>query len=260
MHEVPEGAIVAHRERNGTMAVKVALYGATGRMGTRIAALAEGDDAVRIVRRMGRSGVVGGDAVADVDVVAGVGVVADVIIDFSSESGTRQAIADARAGGAALLVGTTGLSAEILQELALLARSNAVLIAPNTSLGVAVTRKLARLAAELLGPAGPGGGAWSVDIVESHHDRKKDAPSGTAIAIARALESGGMAISADRIHAIRAGDTIGEHEIRFAGPSERIHVMHQAVTRDLFAAGALRAATWLAGRSAGSYTMDDVLG
>jgi 4-hydroxy-tetrahydrodipicolinate reductase len=254
MHEVPEGAIVAHRERNGTMAVKVALYGATGRMGTRIAALAEGDDAVRIVRRMARSGVVGGDAVADVDVVA------DVIIDFSSESGTRQAIADARAGGAALLVGTTGLSAEILQELAALARSNAVLVAPNTSLGVAVTRKLARMAAELLGPAGPGGGAWSVDIVESHHDRKKDAPSGTAIAIARALESGGMAISADRIHAIRAGDTIGEHEIRFAGPSERIHVMHQAVTRDLFAAGALRAATWLAGRSAGSYTMDDVLG
>ncbi|MFZ4750233.1 MAG: 4-hydroxy-tetrahydrodipicolinate reductase [Phycisphaerales bacterium] len=256
------------------MAVKVALYGATGRMGTRIAALAEGDDAVRIVRRMGRSGVVGGgvehrssDASgskaavgSDVGVVAGVDVVADVIIDFSSESGTRQAIADARAGGAALLVGTTGLSAEILQELALLARSNAVLIAPNTSLGVAVTRKLARLAAELLGPAGPGGGAWSVDIVESHHDRKKDAPSGTAIAIARALESGGMAISADRIHAIRAGDTIGEHEIRFAGPSERIHVMHQAVTRDLFAAGALRAATWLAGRSAGSYTMDDVLG
>jgi len=251
------------------MAVKVALYGATGRMGTRIAALAEVDDTVHIVRRMSRAGAI--DASVDAPRMDGAGRRSagatatsggdvDVIVDFSSESGTREAIADARGGGTALLVGTTGLSAEILQELALLARTNAVLIAPNTSLGVAVTRKLARLAAELLGPAGPGGGAWSVDIVESHHDRKKDAPSGTAIAIARALESGGMAIPVDRIHAIRAGDTIGEHEIRFAGPSERIHVMHQAVTRDLFAAGALRAAAWLAGRPAGSYSMDDVLG
>jgi 4-hydroxy-tetrahydrodipicolinate reductase len=135
-----------------------------------------------------------------------------------------------------------------------LARSNAVLVAPNTSLGVAVTRKLARLAAELLGGSG-----WSVDIVESHHDRKKDAPSGTALALARALEAGGMPVPSERIHAIRAGDTIGEHEIRLAGPSERIHLMHQAVSRDLFAAGALRAAKWLHGRAAGSYSMDDVL-
>jgi 4-hydroxy-tetrahydrodipicolinate reductase len=111
------------------------------------------------------------------------------------------------------------------------------------------------LAAELLGPAG-----WSVDIVESHHDRKKDAPSGTALAIAGALDAGGMAVPGDRIHAIRAGDTVGEHEIRFAGPSERIHLVHQAVSRDLFAAGALRAAKWLHGRPAGSYTMDELLG
>ena len=107
----------------------------------------------------------------------------------------------------------------------------------------------------LLGPAG-----WAVDIVESHHDRKKDAPSGTALALAKSLEEGGMPVSAARIHAIRAGDTIGEHEIRLAGPSERIHLMHQAVTRDLFAAGALKAATWLSGRGPGWYSMDDVLG
>jgi 4-hydroxy-tetrahydrodipicolinate reductase len=69
-----------------------------------------------------------------------------------------------------------------------------------------------------------------------------------------------MTVAADRIHAIRAGDTVGEHEIRFAGPSERIHLMHQAVSRDLFAAGAVRAAKWLAGKPAGSYTMEDVLG
>ena len=69
-----------------------------------------------------------------------------------------------------------------------------------------------------------------------------------------------MPVAAERIHAIRAGDTIGEHEIRFAGPSERLHIMHQAVSRDLFAAGAIRAAKWLAGRGPGSYSMEDVLG
>jgi 4-hydroxy-tetrahydrodipicolinate reductase len=228
------------------MTTRIALIGATGRMGMRIDALAHADAEATIALRLGRSAVC-----APAPEPGAI----DVVVDFSSEAGTRAAMQLAQGTGAALLVGTTGLSAEILQELTSLARRRAVLIAPNTSLGVAVTRKLARLAAELLGPAG-----WSVDIVESHHDRKKDAPSGTALAIAGALDAGGMAVPGDRIHAIRAGDTIGEHEIRFAGPSERIHLMHQAVSRDLFAAGALRAAKWLHGRPAGSYTMDELLG
>lgn len=219
-------------------------------MGMRIDALAHADPEVCVALRMGRTA-----AAATPTTMPSAGGAIDVVVDFSSEAGTRVAMETARLHRAALLVGTTGLSAEILQELTALAARQAVLVAPNTSLGVAVTRKLARLAAELLGPA-----AWSVDIVESHHDRKKDAPSGTALAIARSLEAGGMPVPSDRIHAIRAGDTIGEHEIRLAGPSERIHIMHQAVSRDLFAAGALRAAKWLRGRPAGSYTMDAVLG
>ena len=176
------------------------------------------------------------------------------MVDFSSAEGTARAIAAARERGAALLVGTTGLPSTVMQELRDLSATHAVLIAPNTSLGVAVFRHLARRAAELLGPAG-----WSVDLVESHHDRKKDAPSGTALAIARSIEEGGLAVEPGRIHAIRAGDTIGEHEVRLAGAGERIHLMHQAVTRDLFAEGALRAARWLSGRAAGLYGMDDVL-
>ena len=212
------------------MQARVALIGASGRMGARIDALAASDASMIITRRYGRTGCANCDLAVPID----------AIIDFSNETGTRQAMAIARESSAALLVGTTGLSAEIQQELAVLARTNAVLVAPNTSLGIAVTRKLARMAAVMLAPSG-----WTVDIVESHHDRKKDAPSGTAIALARALESGGMQVPADRIHAIRAGDTIGEHEIRLAGPSERIHLMHQAVSRDLFAAGAIRAAKWL---------------
>jgi len=231
--------------QTGTSIARLALIGASGRMGTRIQALAASDGVIRITCKGTRTGLQGPSTRGEID----------VIVDFSSEAGTRQAIELARTSGAALLVGTTGLTTEIRLELESLARTNAVLVAPNTSLGVAVTSKLARMAAELLGPSG-----WAVDIVESHHDRKKDAPSGTAIALARSLADGGMRVESERIHAIRAGDTIGEHEIRFAGPSERIHLMHQAVSRDLFAAGALRAAKWLAGRPADMYSMDDVLG
>jgi 4-hydroxy-tetrahydrodipicolinate reductase len=227
------------------MTTRFAIVGADGRMGQRIDALAIDDDAVHVAARITAGNSSESARISTID----------VIIDFSSEEGTRTAISIARATGAALLVGTTGLSREVDGALRELAKISAVLIAPNTSLGVAVTKRLARLAAELLGPSG-----WSVDIIESHHDRKKDAPSGTALALARALADGGMSLENRQIHAIRAGDTIGEHEIRFAGPSERIHIMHQAVTRDLFAAGALRGAKWLAGKPAGLYTMEDILG
>lgn len=226
------------------MAVRLALVGAHGRMGVRLASLAEADAGLSVVARISREN-------KAIPLTAGS---CDVVIDFSSADGTKAAVAVAETTGAALLVGTTGLDPETVKILRALSASRAVLVAPNTSLGIAVTRRLARLAAELLDGAG-----WSVDIVESHHDRKKDAPSGTAIALAESLAAGGKAVEPARIHAIRAGDTIGEHEIRLAGPSERIHIMHQAVSRDLFAAGALRAARWLAGRNPGWYTMDDVL-
>jgi 4-hydroxy-tetrahydrodipicolinate reductase len=227
------------------MTAKLALVGASGRMGTRIEALAQGDERVEVIARISSKDKAFSLARGS----------CEVVIDFSSEEGTARAIEVVRACGSALLVGTTGLGAATIENLRALSASHAVLVAPNTSLGVAVTRRLARLAAEMLAPSG-----WSVDIVESHHDRKKDAPSGTALALAKSLDDGGMPVSAGKIHAIRAGDTIGEHEIRFAGPSERIHLMHQAVSRDLFAAGAIKAAVWLAGRGPGWYSMDDVLG
>lgn len=240
-----DGGFDGHPKDGSTMTVKLALLGASGRMGTRIAALCGDDRRIELVARITREnktislGMHGCDAV----------------VDFSSDEGASRAVELARATGASLLVGTTGLRRETLENLRALSAAHAVIVAPNTSLGVAVTRRLARIAAELLGPAG-----WSADIVESHHDRKKDAPSGTALALAESLEKGGIPVGRERIHAIRAGDTVGEHEVRFAGPSERIHLMHQAGSRDLFAAGAIRAAVWLAGRAPGWYTMDDVLG
>lgn len=224
--------------------VKLALVGAGGRMGSRIDAIASGDPEVLVSARFHRENAAQQALAAS----------ADVIVDFSCETGTRAAIAMARAGHAALLIGTTGLPEAVLGELRALSAERAVLIAPNTSLGIAVLKRLARLAGELLGPAG-----WAVDIVETHHERKKDAPSGTALALAATLAEGGMPVASGRIHAIRAGDVVGEHEIRLAGPGERIHLMHQAVSRDLFASGALRAAKWLARRAPGAYSMEDVL-
>lgn len=228
-----------------TTSTRLALVGSNGRMGRRIDRLACAGSEVEVTMRVGRS-----------DRPTGSDDAFDVVVDFSTPEGTKVAIDLARRSGRPLLVGTTGLSDGLQEALETVSRSVAVLIAPNTSLGVALLRKLARLCAETLG----GVDGWSVDLVESHHDRKKDAPSGTALALAGALEAGGMPIEADRIHAIRAGDTVGEHEVRFAGPGERLHLVHQAVTRDLFAEGAIRAARWLHGRAPGLYAMDDVLG
>ncbi|MSR40890.1 MAG: 4-hydroxy-tetrahydrodipicolinate reductase [Phycisphaerales bacterium] len=222
----------------------IAIVGACGRMGARIAALIELDAEAVVIARFDRQEVPLDD-----------GAKVDVVIDFSSDEGCRDAINIATRHNASLLVGTTALSAvsqDLLREYATRA---AVMMCANTSLGVAVTRHLAREAARVLASAG-----WTVDIVETHHDRKVDAPSGTALAIAASLHEGGMSVPSNRIHAIRAGDTVGEHEIRLAGPFERITITHDAVSRDLFAAGAIRAAKWLKNRAPAFYSIEASLG
>ncbi len=219
----------------------MAIVGARGRMGQRIQALVQTDAEVVVNACFDRQEVVRDD-----------GGTVDVVIDFSSDEGCRGAIRIAAQHKAALLVGTTALSADSRELLRAYAKQAAVMVCANTSLGVAVTRHLAAEAARLLVSAG-----WSVDIVETHHDRKADAPSGTALAIATSLGAGGMPVAADRIHAIRAGDTIGEHEIRLAGPFERITITHDAVSRDLFAAGAIRAAKWLKNQPPAMYSIED---
>ena len=195
---------------------RIAIVGARGRMGERIHALLHSDKHAVVVARFDRD---------EALVEDGHGV--DVVIDFSSDAGCREAIKVSAKYGAA------------------------VMQCANTSLGVAVTRHLAREAARMLAGSG-----WTVDIVETHHDKKLDAPSGTALALAASLGQGGMTVAADRIHALRAGDTVGEHEIRLAGPFERITITHDAVSRDLFAAGAIRAAKWLKNRAPGMYSLE----
>lgn len=178
---------------------------------------------------------------------------ADVVIDFSSEAGTREALAIARACGAALLVGTTALGAEALSALRAASGAGAVLVAANTSLGVGVLASLVTRAAAAL----PG---YEVSIVEAHHSGKKDAPSGTAKRLAEAVRAGGGAMRDDQVLAMRGGDVVGEHTVRLAGAGEYVELTHRATSRDVFVRGALSAAAWLHGRAPGWYTMEDVLG
>lgn len=221
----------------------VAVHGADGRMGTRIIALAGADEDIDSIIAIGSE-----TASDDVDKP-------DVIIDFSTPEGSMRAAALACQHEAALVVCTTGLSTQNVQVLDDSARSVPVLVAPNTSLGIAVLRYVAAEAARLLPPS------FDIEIVDAHHARKVDAPSGTALAIAASIkERGGRDVAADAMHSIRAGDIVGEHEIFFAGDHQILRLGHSAGTRDVFASGALHAAKWLIGRDPGRYSIEDALG
>jgi 4-hydroxy-tetrahydrodipicolinate reductase len=178
-----------------------------------------------------------------------------VAVDFSSGDGL---IAHARAcarAGVPILVGTTGFGDAAREELHSAAREIPVLIAPNTSVGVAVLRKLAALASASLGPA------YEVEISEAHHRLKRDAPSGTALSLGEAVAgASGREPSNIVFSVVRTGDVVGEHTVTFTAAGERLEFTHRATDRRIFARGALRGAAWLVGRPAGLYGMWDVLG
>jgi 4-hydroxy-tetrahydrodipicolinate reductase len=169
------------------------------------------------------------------------------------------------------VIGTTGHGAEFEARVAAASRDIAVLVAPNTSIGVAVAQELVRLAAAAL-PA-----EFDIEIVEAHHKHKLDAPSGTALALAdSAARARGLDPNADTlagrsglgarrsgeigIASLRAGDIVGTHTVLFAGFGERLTIGHEATDRSIFALGALRAAKWLATQKPGRYAMANVLG
>jgi 4-hydroxy-tetrahydrodipicolinate reductase len=242
----------------------IIIHGASGRMGSRTAHLAQRDDAFNVVALVShaRSPALEPSARAIAQGAIPLRTPHDlgslpqepaVIVDFSSPEGVVAACELARRFSAALLVGTTGLDEPARAAIDTLARTSAVLVAPNTSLGVAAVARAVRDLARALGPA------FDAGIIEVHHTKKKDAPSGTAIRLASALAEGGRTLPPSAIAALRVGDVVGEHTVRFVGPDETIEVIHRAGSRDLFARGALRAAAWLASRPPGRYTMSDVL-
>lgn len=240
---------------------RVIVRGAAGRMGSRVCALALADETIELAgavehadsARIG-SRVTGddGDGVV-IENADSIGSLADVVIDFSAADAVDGAMELARRAGAALLMGTTGLSASALDRLRALSAERAVLVAPNTSPGVTVVNMLVAEAAKKLGRG------YEVSIVEAHHSAKKDAPSGTAAALRRSVEGAGGMIRADQVLSIRGGDVIGEHTVRFASAGEYVEITHRATSRDLFARGALEASKWLARQPAGLYSMRDVL-
>jgi 4-hydroxy-tetrahydrodipicolinate reductase len=197
---------------------------------------------------------------------------AAVAIDFSQPEGTVALARAAAAAGTALVIGTTGFGPAHLAVLEQVARAVPVVRSGNMSLGVNLMVALVRRAAAALGPD------YDIEIVEAHHRLKVDAPSGTALMLGRAAAAGrGRDEAAARLPprdgitgprppggigyaVVRGGDIVGEHEVIFAGPGERLVLRHVAGDRMLFARGALAAAEWVVGRAPGSYDMSDVLG
>lgn len=213
--------------------------------------------------------------VVDIDRAQDVIAKADVVIDVSAPAATR-ALLD-RAGdalsGRSLVIGTTGLDAATQERVDALAAHAAVLTAANFSFGVNLLLDVAERIAAVLDPA-----CYDIEVIEAHHRGKTDAPSGTALALGGAMargrnvgldavrRDGRSGSTGDRpdgeigFHAVRAGGIAGEHRVLFAGEREVIELRHEALDRAVFADGALAAASWIAGRKAGRYTMQDVLG
>ncbi len=258
--------------------IPLCVLGPSGRMGAQVATLALASSELRLCSAADRAGsAIVGSRIAGSDVVVGDDLQgalsqAKVYIDFTTPASTASAARIAAKQGCAAVVGTTGLDAEAESALDELARVAPVLVAANFSPGVALLLHLAELAARALGPA------YDLEVLELHHRNKVDAPSGTALALGKALAKGRdldfqAALQSARtgqvgprkdneigMFAIRGGDIIGEHTAFLIGAEERIEISHKAQRRSVFASGALRAASWLAERAPGRYTMTDLLG
>ena len=246
--------------------MKIVLVGACGRMGKNVAeAAAERGIAI----------------VAGVDIAASplpfplyrslkeVNEEADALIDFSSASGLEDTLAWCEERGVPAVLAATGYTEADEKRIAEAAKKAALFQTGNLSLGVNLLQMLAKKAAQVLG------GAFDAEIVERHHHFKKDAPSGTALMLAKSVNEGlggtaefvygrsGMVGERKKseigIHAVRGGTIVGEHEVMFAGEDEIVTLSHSARSRKVFASGALKAAEWLRGKPAGLYNMDDLL-
>lgn len=264
--------------------IKVIIAGAAGRMGQRIAHMVSIHPELEYTAAFEAKGspAIGKDAGllalgSENGVIIGEGVESvidkgDVIIDFTFHKATMEFARAAAKHKKAMVIGTTGLSAENLAELQELAKDFPCVQAPNMSICVNVLFKLAKKTAAILGDD------YDIEILEAHHNKKKDAPSGTALKLAElaaeglnrnlddvvVLERNG--IIGERkpkeigIQTLRAADIVGEHTVYFAGPGERIELVHRAHSRDHFAKGATTAAAWIVDKECGVYSMFDVLG
>ena len=262
--------------------IRAAIIGVSGRMGRALVRAAFGNPDISVVAAVAsaQSSVLGKDA----GELAGVGAIGvrvtadlatalsqvDVAIDFSNAQATQSNLTACRQARKPLLIGTTGFASDLTAAFAEAANDIPLLVAPNTSLGVTLLIELVRQAARALPTQ------FDIEIIEAHHRMKRDAPSGTALALGKAAAEGrgrplGREESAVRredtprqdgqigFAVVRGGDIVGEHTVLFAGMGESLTLSHQATDRAIFARGALKAAAWLESRPAGQYFMRDLV-
>lgn len=264
--------------------IRIAVAGAAGRMGSRITALSKEYPELKLAGAFEKRG---HSAIGkDIGTIAGIGEAgtklsdslesiidnADVIIDFTTPSSTKENLKIASQKGKAIVIGTTGLSKDDMKEIEPFTKKVPCVMASNMSTGVNLLLKVLQDVARVLGDE------YDIEIIEAHHRLKKDAPSGTALKMAQVIATAvnrnldEVAVYARKgiigertkkeigIQTVRAGDIVGEHTVLFGGLGERIEITHKASSRDTFARGALRAALWISGKKAGLYDMQDVLG
>ena len=242
--------------------MKVAILGAAGRMGHMLCDLVDRSEELELVAKC--------DVREDYPRTWPAGT--EAVIDFTFHEAVPANITMAAEEGIVYVLGTTGLTDEEQKSVEAAAKKIPVVQSGNYSLGVNLLLGLVKKAAEVLGLE------YDCEVIETHHRHKKDSPSGTALMLAKAAAEGrgqnfddvsifgreGMVGERPQgeiaVHAVRGGSVIGDHTVMFAGDVERIEITHKAQTREAFAAGALRAALWAAGRNPGIYNMRDVLG
>ncbi|MBE1160879.1 4-hydroxy-tetrahydrodipicolinate reductase [Dyella acidiphila] len=257
--------------------IRLAINGASGRMGRALLALVREDRRFELVHALVSAG-----SEHNGTPVFGVSTglryshswetapAIDVVIDFSGPEGLAAALVHCTTHGIPLVVGTTGIDEALEVKLAAAGRQIALLRAANFSLGVAVLTRLLREAAAALPD-------WDLEIVEAHHGRKEDAPSGTALALGHAAaDARGTTLAKDGVYVregrpgarrsgsigfavVRGGDVVGEHTALLLGQGERVELSHRATDRSIFARGALEAGAWLATCKPGAYSIDDML-
>lgn len=264
--------------------IRLIVAGAAGKMGSRIAALTKDYSDLKLTGAFERKGheAIGKDA----GEIIGVGKTdimlsdelnkiidnADVVISFTTPEASLEHLGTAAQKKKAIVIGTTGFSKDGLQSVKDMSQIIPIVLAPNMSVGVNLLFKVLKDIARVLGDD------FDIEIVESHHRLKKDAPSGTALKMAQVISESinrnfdevavyarkGMIGERTRkeigIQTVRAGDIVGEHTVLFGGLGERIEITHKASSRDTFARGALKAALWIHDKPAGLYDMMDVLG
>ena len=264
--------------------VRTIITGAAGRMGKRLVALTQETDGMTLTGaiELKEHPLLGKDA-GEIAQIGKTGILltdnlqtslahSDVVIDFTGPASCLANLEQVVNSSKAMVIGTTGFSVQELTRLKTLASTVPCVFSPNMSVGINVLVNTIGKIAQSLGEA------YNIEVIEAHHNKKKDAPSGTALKLAEALAEGmewdlqevGVyarhGITGERnireigMQTIRAGDIVGDHTILFGGPGERIEITHRAHTRDTFARGALRAAEWVVQQPPGLYSMSHVLG